>query len=262
MLQGKNAIVYGAAGSLGAGIATAFAAAGARVFLAGRTRERLDRVAEGIAAAGGRADVAVLDALDEPAVQEHVRAVAAEAGSLDVSINLVNRGDAQGIPLVDLPTADFLRVFTTGLAANVITARAAARQMAQQGSGVILALNSGSANGAQPMMGSTGPADAAADTFLRSLAAEVGPAGVRAVGLWIAGVPDTLTPDKLAAVNPNLRLTDDALAGLLGQLDQLRMLRRSPRVADVAAVATFLASDRAGGITGTFVNVTGGMFAS
>jgi enoyl-[acyl-carrier-protein] reductase (NADH) len=49
---------------------------------------------------------------------------------------------------------------------------------------------------------------------------------------------------------------------MLAQLDKMRMLRRSPRVADVAEAAVFLASHRSAGITGTFVNVTGGMFPS
>jgi NAD(P)-dependent dehydrogenase (short-subunit alcohol dehydrogenase family) len=81
--------------------------------------------------------------------------------------------------------------------------------MIEQGSGVILALDSGSANGS-PMMGSTGPADAATDTFIRNLAAEIGPRGVRALGLWTAGLPETLSREKLAAVDSNLALDDAA----------------------------------------------------
>jgi NAD(P)-dependent dehydrogenase (short-subunit alcohol dehydrogenase family) len=261
LLENKNTIVYGAGGAIGGGVAKAFAREGARVFLAGRTRDTLDKVAGEIAAAGGRAEVAVLDALDERAVDEHARAVAAQAGSLDVSFNLITRGDVQGIPLADMTTADFVRAITTGITTNFITARAAARHMIAQGSGVILALNSGSAHGS-PMMGSTGPADAAIDTFIRNLAAEIGPHGVRVLGIWTAGLPDTLSPEKLAAVNSSLRLDEAAFQGLLAQLDAMRMLRRSPRVAQVADAAVFLASDRAAAITGTFVNVTGGIFPS
>jgi NAD(P)-dependent dehydrogenase (short-subunit alcohol dehydrogenase family) len=132
--------------------------------------------------------------------------------------------------------------------------------MIEQGSGVILALNSGSAHGS-PMMGSTGPADAAIDTLIRNLAVEVGPHGVRVLGLWAAGVPETLTPEKLAAVNGDMRLDDAALQGLLDRLAEMRILRRSPRLAEIAATAAFLASDQAAAITGSFVNVTG-MFPS
>src|SRR6266511_2967507 len=229
LLENKNAVIYGAGGGIGGGVARTFAREGARVFLAGRSRDRLDAVAKEIADAGGSAEVAVVDALDEQAVEEHARVVAARAGSIDVSVNLISRGDVQGIPLVEMTTADFLRPITTGITANFITARAAARHMIGQGSGVILALDSGSANGS-PMMGGTGPAAAATDTLIRNLAAEVGPHGVRVLGLWTAGVPEMLSPQRLASVNSTL--DDAAFQGLLDR------------------------SDRAAAITGTFVNVT------
>jgi NAD(P)-dependent dehydrogenase (short-subunit alcohol dehydrogenase family) len=261
LLEDKNAVIYGGGGAIGGGLARTFAREGARVFLAGRTRESLEAVATDIRATGGSAEVTVVDALNERAVDEHARAVAAQAGSIDVSFNLVSRGDAQGIPLADMTTEDFIRPITTGIKANFITARAAARHMIRQGSGVILALDSGSANGSH-MMGGTGPADAATDTFVRNLAAEIGPHGVRVVGLWTAGVPDTMSPEKLASVNSDLQLDDAAFQGLLARLDEMRMLRRSPRLDQVAAVAAFLASEQAAAITGTFVNVTSGMFSS
>jgi NAD(P)-dependent dehydrogenase (short-subunit alcohol dehydrogenase family) len=260
LLAGKNAIIYGAGGSIGSSVAQTFAEQGATVFLTGRNQENLDIVAKEIAAAGGTAEVAVLDALSEKAVDAHAKAVVAQAGSIDVSFNLITRGDVQGTPLIDMKTADLTRPITNGVKSTFITARAAARQMTKQGSGVILALDSGSAHGS-PMMGGTGPADAAIDTLIRNLAAEVGPQGVRVLGMWVAGIPETLSPAKLAAVNPALAGMDDAaVQGLVGALDEMRMLRRSPRLVEVAETAAFLASDRAVGITGTFVNVTGGMF--
>lgn len=261
LLEDKNAIIYGAGGAIGGGVAKTFARHGARGVVTGRSRDKLDAVAGEITAAGGQAEVAVLDALDERAVGEHARSVAAQAGSLDVSFNLVSHGDVQGIPLVEMTTADFVRAITTGITTNFITARAAARQMIGQRSGVILALDSGSAHGS-PMMGNTGPADAALDTFIRNVAAEIGPHGVRVVGLWAAGIPDTLSPARLAATNSNLRLDEAAFQGILDHLDGMRMLRRSPQLAQIAAVAAFLASDQAAAVTGTWVNVTGGMFPS
>ncbi len=259
-LENKNAVIYGGGGGIGGGVARAFASEGARVFLAGRTREKLDAVAADIRDAGGSADVAVLDALDERAVDEHVREVAEKAGGIDVSFNLITRGDIQGIPLVEMTTDDLVQPVTVGITANFITARAAARHMVERGSGVILALDSGSANGS-PMMGGTGPADAATDTFIRNLASEVGPRGVRVLGIWAAGIPETLSREGLASVDE--RFSDDAaFRGLLDRLDEMRMTRRSPRLREVADVAAFLASDRACAITGTFINATGGIFPS
>ena len=260
-LEGRTAIVYGAAGGLGTGISTAFAAASAHVFLVGRTKETLEQLATDIVAAGGTADVAVLDALDEAAVSAHAASVVEQTGRLDVSLNLITRGDAQGVPLIEMSADDLLRAVDTGLRGNFITAKVAARHMIEQGSGVIIALNSGSAHGS-PMMGSTGPADAALDIFVRNLAQEIGPRGVRVAGIWTAGVPETLSPEKIGLVNSGMQLDEAAFQGVLDHLDGMRMLRRSPRLAQVADATVFLASDAAGAITGTWLNVTSGTFAS
>jgi NAD(P)-dependent dehydrogenase (short-subunit alcohol dehydrogenase family) len=261
LLENCNAVVYGAGGSIGSAVATTFVREGARVFLVGRSRERLEQVAKEISASGGRADVAVFDALDEEAVDEHARSIVETAGSLDVSFNLVSGGDLQGIPLIDMTTADFMRPIITRVTANFVTARAAARHMVKQGSGVVLALDSGSAHGS-PMMGGTGPADAATDTLVRNLAAEIGPSGVRVVGIWTAGIPETLSPEAIAASTDGPAMDAEAFQGLLANLDAMRMTRRSPTLAQLAATAAFLASDGAGAITGTFVNVTSGTFPS
>jgi NAD(P)-dependent dehydrogenase (short-subunit alcohol dehydrogenase family) len=256
ILEGKTAIIYGGGGGIGSGVARTFAREGAKVFLVGRTREKLDAVAQDITSAGGSAEVAVVDALDEQAVEEHVRAVASEAGSVDVSFNLITRGDVQGTPLVEMTTDDLLRAVVTGLQASFITARAAARRMIAQGSGVILHLNSASGAGAMPGMGSTGPADAATEAFMRYLAAEVGPHGVRVCGIWTAGVAETLSKEKLAEVAgknaPEPQTAEEMIAGMAA-------LRRAPRLADVAEVAAFLASERAAGMTGAMANVTCGL---
>jgi len=256
LLENKTAIVYGAGGSIGGGVARAFAQEGARVYLAGRTRASLEAVAADITAAGGAADVAVVDALDERAVDEHVGQVIKESGHVDVSFNLISRGDVQQIPLVDMATADLLRAVTNGLGSNFITSRAAARHMITQGSGVILHLNSGSAKGTMPLMGSTGPADATTETFMRYLAAEVGPSGVRVVGIYTAGVADALTREKIAKVGGGEGIDPAVVEQMIAGM---AMLRRAPKVAQVADTAVFLASDRASGITGTIVNVTCGL---
>jgi NAD(P)-dependent dehydrogenase (short-subunit alcohol dehydrogenase family) len=259
LLDGKTAIIYGGGGGIGGGVARTFAREGARVFLAGRTREKLDAVANDIGSAGGSAEVGVVDALDEQAVEDHVKDVVSKAGGVDASFNLINRGDVQGTPLVQMTTDDLLRAVVNGLRSNFITARAAARRMIEQRSGVILHLNSASGPAAMPGMGSTGPADAATEAFMRYLAAEVGPHGVRVCGIWTAGVVETLSQEKLTGVGgenaPELQTVEQMIAGMSA-------LRRAPRLADVAEVAAFLASDRAAGMTGAMTNVTSGLVLS
>jgi NAD(P)-dependent dehydrogenase (short-subunit alcohol dehydrogenase family) len=256
LLEDRTAIVYGGGGGIGGGVARTFAREGAAVFLAGRTREPMEAVAADIVAAGGSAEVAVLDATDERAVDAHVEAVAAKAGRLDVSFNLISRGDVQRTPLIEMTTDDLLRAVVTGLRSSFVTARAAARRMIGQGSGVILHLNSASGAGAMPGMGSTGPADAATEAFMRYLAAEVGPQGVRVLGIHTAGVVETLTQAGLDEVGgegtPDPATVEQMIAAA-------SMLRRAPRLAQVADVAAFLASDRAAGMTATMANVTSGL---
>jgi NADP-dependent 3-hydroxy acid dehydrogenase YdfG len=70
LLQGKQAVVFGAGGSIGAAVSKEFATEGAEVFLSGRTKSNVEAVAKDITSAGGRAHVAVIDALDDGAVNE------------------------------------------------------------------------------------------------------------------------------------------------------------------------------------------------
>ena len=250
LLQGKTAIIYGAGGALGSGVARTFAAEGAHVHIVGRTQDPLDAIA---AELGDSATVAVLDATDEQAVQAHLDTI---EGRIDISFNLITRGDVQQIPLLDMSVDDMLRATVTGLRSNFVTARAAARRMAAQGGGVVLHLNSASGAGAAPGMGSTGPADAAVESFMRYLAAETGAAGVRVCGIWTAGVAESLTDEKLRAVAGDAAPTaEQAVAGIAS----MSVMQRAPHLADVADTAAFLASDRAAGITGTMVNVTSGL---
>jgi NAD(P)-dependent dehydrogenase (short-subunit alcohol dehydrogenase family) len=255
LLTGKTAIIYGAAGGIGSATARTFAREGARVILAGRTQATLQQLADEIAGAGGQAEVAVLDATDERQVDDH----AASLDRIDISFNLIFREDAQGMPLIDMPTDRYLHALTLGAKTAFLTARAAARKMvAGNHGGVILHLTSASSRGAAPFMGNTGPTDAATEAFYRYLAAETGPQGVRVVGIHTAGVRETLTDEKIAKVSgaggPS---AEQILAGIA----QMTMLKRVPAVQQIADTATFLASDHAGAITSGIVNATCGLVA-
>ncbi len=258
LLDGKNALIYGGGGFLGGHVARTFAREGAAVFLAGRTLAPLEAVASGITSGGGRAHVAVVDALDEREVERHVASVADQAGAIDVSFNLTTRGDVQGTRLLEMEVDDFLRPITTGARSNFITARAAARHMVQRGSGVILMVTSGSGGAATPPdvwpMGGTGPADAAMESFMRYLAAEVGPRGVRVAALWTAGAKDVSAGDGGESVDPGEAAKERIISSA-------SMLRRRPTVQQLADAAAFIASDRGSGITASIVNVSSGLTA-
>jgi NADP-dependent 3-hydroxy acid dehydrogenase YdfG len=89
------AVIYGAGGPIGGSVARAFAREGARLFLTGRTRAKLDAVAGEIRSSGGVAEAAIIDALDERAVDAYIDEVAARAGSIDISFNLISYGDVK-----------------------------------------------------------------------------------------------------------------------------------------------------------------------
>jgi NAD(P)-dependent dehydrogenase (short-subunit alcohol dehydrogenase family) len=199
----------------------------------------------------------VLDVLDEQAVDAHADEVAA-AGGIHVSFNLIAVGDAQGTPIADMTKDAFLHAISAGASALFLTARAAARHMRPQGSGVILHLSSGSARGTAPGMGNTGPKDAAMDVTARYLAAELGPSGIRVCGIHTAAVQGTLAPEKVAQVSPEAARHIEAM---MEQLTRMTMLRRRPDLQQIADTAAFLASDRAGALTSQMVNATCGLVA-
>jgi NAD(P)-dependent dehydrogenase (short-subunit alcohol dehydrogenase family) len=251
LLIDKHAVIYGAAGGIGAGVAQTLAREGAHVHLVGRTEDRLERLKTEI---GDRVDLAVLDARDEQAVEQHL----ASLPRLDISFNLVTRGDVQGRPLHEL-SVDEVMAPIEGLRSSLITAKAAARRMLDQGSGVILWLNSGSAVGAAPGMGGTGPADAAIDNYMRQLARETGRHGLRVCGIWAAGIYDTFLPEEGGDTNTARRASGVTASQIDEMLGRIAALGRAPRLQEVADAAAFLASDRASATTGTVLNVTAGL---
>lgn len=259
LLAGKHAIVIGAGGSAGAAIAAEFAAQGAEVFLAGRTGPSLKETARQIGAAGGHARAAVLDALDEEAVNAYADHVAEQAGRIDILVNAIGplaREYGNGKSIMDLPAAEFMVPLTTIVQSQFITARAAARHMAPRRSGVIMFLTGSPARPHIQGASAIGAAFGAIENFTRQLALELGTAGVRAVCLRTSAMPDTRTiKDTMHAIMAGTGITEDQAAKRLA--DQT-MLKVSPSARDTAAVAAFLVSDRAKMMTGTVLNSSAG----
>ena len=115
MLTDKVAVIYGAGGGIGGAVARTFAREGAKVFLTGRHLPPVEIVAKQIVADGGSAEAAEVDALDEQAVDDHLRSVVEEAGRVDISFNAVGIPNAGilGTPLVDLDVERFFVPITS-----------------------------------------------------------------------------------------------------------------------------------------------------
>lgn len=259
LLEKKNAIVYGAGGAVGSAVALAFAREGAQVFLAGRTGTALEAVADRIRSFGGGAHVCEVDVLDEDAVDAHAAAVFRAGGSLDVSFNAMSLPQAgiQGTPLAELSADAFDLPMATYPKANFLTARAAARSMTGQGSGVIMMITASPSRTAVPLMGGMAPAWAAIEALCRGLAAELSPSGVRVVCLNAAGMPQTPQLTEVYGIHAEAYgISRDAFEA---RVASQTLRRRLPTVAEIAEVAAFTASDRAGAMTGAIANLTGGL---
>jgi NAD(P)-dependent dehydrogenase (short-subunit alcohol dehydrogenase family) len=257
LLENKTAVIYAAGGAIGGAVARAFAREGARLFLTGRDVAKVDGVAEDIVAAGGVAETTRVDALDQQAVEEHLDTVVDRAGGVDISFNAIGPGPApHREPLTELTGDAFARPIAFYTSSNFITATAAARHMSGQGSGVILTLTAVPGRMPAPLIGGAGPAWAAVEAFSRSLALEVGPAGIRVVCLRSHAIPETpLIEANFASAGPAAGVTP---AEFQARLEQGTLLRRLPTLAEVADTAAFIASDRAGAMTATVANLSAG----
>jgi 3-oxoacyl-[acyl-carrier protein] reductase len=242
LLEGKNAIVYGAAGAMGGTVARAFAREGAHVFLAGRTLAKLDKVAGEVRTRGGTAETAELDVMDKAAVEAHAAHVAETAGRIDVSFNAISFRVVQNLPLIDIAEADFMAPIIDACRSHFVTATTAARHMIVQGSGVIIMLSASSSMETRHEMGGFSIASAAIEALTRSLAGEVGRKGVRVVGMR-----SNFTPETIGVTDADVPfLVKDTLLG------------RLPRLSEIGSTAVYLASDAAGAMSGTAINLSCG----
>jgi 3-oxoacyl-[acyl-carrier protein] reductase len=260
LLDGKVAVVHGGGGAIGGAVARALAAEGATVALAGRSAAPLEEVAGRITGAGGAAETAVVDALDEAAVDAHADEVAGRHGRIDVALNAVGILHVQGPPFAELPLEDFTHPIAAYTRTNFITAKAAARHMAARGSGVIMMLSTPGSRMSAPGFLGYGVTCAAIEAFSRILAGELGPSGVRVVCLRSDAIPEAEATSHVrqvfaGAIAGSGRTVDEMLAG---RAASETLLGRLPTLDQVAGAAAFYASDRAGAATGAIVNLTCG----
>ena len=259
VLSGKHAVVFGAAGTIGAAVAREFAVAGAEVYLSGRTKSNMEAVAKQITANGGRAHTAVVDTLDDAAVNQYISSVVHETGKIDIIL------DAAG-PLakeygntkmaVDLPIDEFMVPLETIVKSRFITARAAARQMVKQRSGVIILVTGSPARPHVPGATAIGAAFSAMENLTQNLAFEVSPFGVRVVCVrTLANVDSRSIQDTMGFLAGQFNITKDQA---MAQIAQSNFLKVPATVQDTANAAVLVASDRARMMTGTVVNATAG----
>jgi len=256
ILQNKNAVIYGAGGSLGGAVARAFAHAGARVFLTGRRIESVQKVADEIEASGGKAEATVVDGYDEGGVAAHLEEVRRRAGSVDISYNGVDIPVVQNIPLTEISLEDYVKPIMLTARTRFLTAKAAAKVMMEQRSGVILSISATPGGIGYPYTGGFAAANAAVESLATNLASELGSYGIRVVNIRSGGSPDS------AVFKEAIERFPAVMEGMLREMEGDTMLKKLPPMADIANTAVFLASDLAASITGVTVDVTSGTTAA
>ncbi len=257
MLKNKAAVIYGAGGGIGGAVARAFAKEGARVFLAGPHRASVEAVAQEIVAAGGFAEAAEVDALDEQAIEKHLQSVIDRTEHLDISFNAIAIPDAKilGVPLIELD-ATLFDLAGGYVRSYFLTARLAARRMIPNRSGVIMTVTALHSRMGIPLVGGYGPAQAAKESLTRSLSAELAPHGIRVIGLRPQGMPETATIRR--AYEPRAKASGMTWEQWQTMLASRTHPRRLMTLEEMANAAVFFASDKASGLTGTTVNLTMG----
>lgn len=257
-LENKIAVVYGD-GNIGSAIAKAFAREGAKVFLTGRTSAKLNAIAKEISSTGGSVETAILDALDEQAVEKHINETVRTAGKIDISFNAIGipQKGIQGTALTDLPVENFMTPIITYMRSHFITAKAAARRMVAQGHGVIIMQTPDAGRKSPPFVGGMVPAWAAMEGLCRSLSVEYGQKGIRSVCLLTTGIPETSLIEEVWQIQGRAHgITFGQFHSFMEDMTHRKLLTRLKELTDTAV---FAASDEGSALTGTVVNLTAGM---
>ena len=259
VLQDKNAVVFGAGGSIGAAVAKEFAAEGARVFMAGRTKASLEAVAKQITASGGEAWTAVIDTLDDASTDQYIDGIVKQAGRIDIVLDAAGplaKEYGNGKNAVNLPIEEFMMPLATMVRSRFITARAAARHMVERHSGVLIFVTGSPARAHVPGATAIGAAFGAIENLTENLAFEVSPFGVRVACLrTLANTDSRSIQDTMDFLAGQLNITKDQA---MAHVAQSTFLKVSATVQDTANAAVLIASDRARMLTGTVVNATAG----
>jgi NAD(P)-dependent dehydrogenase (short-subunit alcohol dehydrogenase family) len=246
-LTERTALVTGSTSGLGAGIATALAAAGAHVVVTGRTRARGERVVAEIEKAGGRAAFIHADFSAGSNSTADLAAAATEAvgGRIDVLVNNVATL-VKPAPTADVTAAEIAAAFGVSVTTPFLLTGLLAPAMAHRGDGAIV--NIGSISGSVGAAGSAlyGATKASIHLLTKAWAAEYGPSGVRV---------NAVAPGPIATER-NQEFAD-AIAPVLARVPSHRM----STVAEVAAAVVFLAGPHAGNVHGSILAVDGGVTA-
>jgi 3-oxoacyl-[acyl-carrier protein] reductase len=243
-LDGKTALVTAASQGIGEAVAKLLALQGARVVLAARNEEKLKALAAYIDAGGGCARPLALDVSAPETFAERLKSLPEDFGAIDILVN--NAGITADNLLARMSLDDWERVLRTNLTGAFALTREVVRGMMKRRWGRLINVSS-----VVGMMGNAGQANYAASKagligFTKSLARELGSRNITA---------NVVAPGYIETA-----MTDAMPAAAKEELNGAIALKRLGTVEDVASAVLFLASEEAGYITGTTLNVSGGLY--
>src|SRR5215471_8871005 len=242
--EGRVALITGASRGIGEAIARRLASEGARVLAAARSAEGLARVVAAIAESGGKASALVLDLADPASIDAAVKAALAEHGQIDVLVN--NAGVTEDNLILRMSREAWDRVLATNLTGTFLLTQAVVKSMVRKKYGRIVNVSS-----VVGLMGNAGQANYAASKagligLTKSVARELASRNITCNAVAPGFIVTAMTEE----------MTDAAKQGLSAQIP----LERLGAPEDVAAAVAYLASDEASYVTGTVVNVSGGLY--
>jgi NAD(P)-dependent dehydrogenase (short-subunit alcohol dehydrogenase family) len=253
MLQGRRVLVTGASRGLGYAIALAFAEAGASVAVSARSADALAEVSAAVAARGGGGLIVPCDVTDPAQVAAMGAAVEAGLGGLDVLVN--NAGASASHKLVGHPDElwhQMLAINLTGV--YYVSKRFAAGMVAQRWGRIITVASIAGKVGAR-YIAAYSAAKHGALGLTRAMAAELAASGVTVNAICPGYANTPMTDATVANITARTGLAAEQARGTLEQTSpQGRLIQPD----EVAALAVYLASDAARGITGQAINVDGG----
>lgn len=255
LLNDRVVVITGGGRGIGRAIALKFAAEGARVAVAARTKSEIESVAREVRDAGGKALAVSADVADEAQCKSLIEATRAQFSRVDILVN--NAGEYGPVkPVEEITPAEWDRVIAVHLRGAYLLTRLVLPEMYMRGSGVILNISSLSAKSAFAWGSPYASAKAGMLGLTRVVAAEAARKGVRVNALCPGPVTETkMSKDLGRTLAEKLGVSkEDQLQGFLDTILQ----GRGQMAAEIAAAALFLCSEQASAITGQALNVDGG----
>ncbi|WP_022728172.1 SDR family NAD(P)-dependent oxidoreductase [Fodinicurvata sediminis] len=246
-LSGRNAVVIGGAGAIGLAIAQAFQASGARVILAGRSREKLERAVNELSHEGASAHSYPVDARAPDDLKALADQIEVDHGPVDILVNC--QGTTAIKPALELSEEEYDTILDTNLKSVFFACTAFGKHMVQRGAGRIinitsLASHTGWANAVAYSASKWGVAG-----VTQTLAAEWGEQGVRVNAIAPGFFLTELNRDRMSETRKAEARSRNAMKRM-GEVDEL------------AGAAVYLASDASGFVSGATLRVDGGYLSS